>query len=219
MRVEHIETYDKVIVDKIAEIHLKTFEDFFLTFMGRGFLRQMYRSYCDHNKSGIIVAIENERVVGFLAYSEDLSALYKHMLKSRLIPFAWYSMGAFFRKPATFMRIVRAFLKPSESRRSEAYVELASIGVDPEAKGKGVGSLLINALKKRTDFDKFEYITLETDAVDNDAANRFYVKNGFEATRQFQTHEGRSMIEYRFCGKESVCKNENDETALHTQHH
>ena len=219
MKVEKVVIHEKTVVDRITEIHLKTFDGFFLTFMGRGFLRQMYRSYCDHSRSGILIAVDDDRIIGFLAYSEDLSALYKHMLKSRLIPFAWYSIGAFFRKPATFARIVRAFLKPRESRRSEAYVELASIGVDPEAKGMGVGSLLVSALKMQTNFDVFEYITLETDAVDNNAAIRFYVKNGFEATRQFQTHEGRRMIEYRFYGKDNVFENENIETSLHTQHH
>lgn len=218
MRVENIEAFDKAIVDKITDIHLKTFEGFFLTFMGRGFLRQMYRSYCDHDRSGILVATENGCVIGFLAYSEDLSALYKYMLKKRLIPFAWYSAGAFIRKPASFLRIVRAFLKPSESRRQEAYVELASIGVDPESKRLGAGSKLVSSLIERTDFDKFEYITLDTDAVNNDAANLFYIKNGFKEARRFQTHEGRKMIEYRFHGKERSSTNENIEAALYTQH-
>lgn len=199
MQIVEITSAKSSVIDAVADIHLKTFQGFFLTFMGRGFLKQLYRSYCDHPQSGLLVVLdESEAAVGFLAYSAELSGLYKFMIKKRLIPFAWYALGAFFRKPKVFMRLVRAFLKPGESKREEAYVELASIGVSPEAKGMGIGSQLIDALKSRVDLQKYAYITLETDAVDNDAANAFYQKNGFVLTRTFATQEGRQMNEYRF---------------------
>ena len=199
VHIRKLEQQDKNVVETVVQIHLDTFQGFFLTFMGRGFLRQLYRSYCEHDASGLLGAFDKEdHLVGFLAYSSQLSGLYKYMIKKRLIPFAWYALGAFFRKPKVFMRLVRAFLKPGESCREEAYVELASIGVSPEAKGTGIGSSLIDDLKKRVDFKEFAYINLETDAADNDAANRFYQKNGFVLYRSFHTHEGREMNEYRF---------------------
>lgn len=198
MEINILNGYDKKIVNEIVDIHLNTFEGFFLTFMGRGFLRQMYGSYLLHSKSGIIVATDNGKVVGFLAYSSDLSGLYKYMIKHRLLQFGWYSLGAFFRKPKAFMRLIRAFLKPSEAKRDVEYVELASIGVNPSNKSCGVGSKMIDVLKKTIDFDRYKYITLETDAVDNDSVNSFYHKNGFVLVREFETHEGRKMNEYRF---------------------
>ena len=120
------------------------------------------------------------------------------MIKRRLIPFAWYSLGAFFRKPKVFMRLIRAFLKPSESTRAENYIELASIGVDPQTKGQGIGTKLIETLKNEVDFSVFEYITLETDVENNEGANKFYLKNGFRIEREFETREGRKMYEYRY---------------------
>lgn len=198
MRIRKIGNTEKDTINDIVSIHLNTFTGFFLTFMDRGFLNLMYRSYAEYKDSGILVAFEEEKPVGFLAYSGDLSGLYKYMIKKRLILFAWYSLGAFFRKPTVFMRLVRAFLKPSESKREEKYVELASIGVDPNVKSKGVGSQLIDALKAQVDFSKYEYITLETDAVNNEGANHFYKKNGFVIEREFETNEGRKMYEYRY---------------------
>lgn len=198
MRIRIIGDTEKDTINDIVSIHLNTFTGFFLTFMDRGFLNLMYRSYAEYKDSGILVAFEEEKPVGFLAYSGDLSGLYKYMIKKRLILFAWYSLGAFFRKPTVFMRLVRAFLKPSESKREEKYVELASIGVDPNVKSKGVGSQLIDALKAQVDFSKYEYITLETDAVNNEGANHFYKKNGFVIEREFETNEGRKMYEYRY---------------------
>ena len=39
---------------------------------------------------------------------------------------------------------------------------------------------------------------LETDADNNEKANRFYLKNGFKKEREYLTAEGRKMIEYRY---------------------
>ena len=112
--------------------------------------------------------------------------------------FAIYSIGPLFRKPTSFLHIIGAFLKPSEAKREDAYVELSSIGVSPDFKSRGIGSDLINELKNRVDFSKYKYITLETDAVDNDVAMGFYLKNGFTVCRTYETREGRKMNELRF---------------------
>lgn len=199
--IREVKSEEKELINDIVSIHLNTFTGFFLTFMGRGFLNQMYRSYCDHDESGLLVAEKDGKAVGFLAYSGNFSGLYKFMIKTRLIPFGWYSVGALFRRPSAFMHIIKAFLKPSEVKRDEKYVELSSIGVDPTIKSKGVGSLLIDELKKIVDFNKFAYITLETDAVNNDGAIHFYEKNGFVRERMYETDEGRKMYEYRFLGE------------------
>lgn len=201
MQIRNISSTEKDIINDVVSVHLSTFQGFFLTFMGRGFLNLMYRSYIEYDNSGVLAAFDGNELVGFLAYSGDLSGLYKYMIKKRLVLFAWYSFGAFIKKPSVFMRLVKAFLKPGESERQEKYVELASIGVSPKAKSKGVGSKLIDTLKAKVNFNKYEYITLETDAVDNEAANRFYQKNGFVLEREFVTAEGRRMFEYRFKGE------------------
>lgn len=201
VKIKEIASHDRKSIEQVVTIHLDTFQGFFLTFLGRGFLRQMYQSYCEHESSCLLVALDEEnRLVGFLAYSVDMSGLYKFMIKRRLVAFAWYAFGAFLRKPKVFMRLVRAFLKPGESKREENYVELASIGVRPDTKACGVGSHLISELKRRVDFEKYAYITLETDAVNNDPANQFYLKNGFVVERTYTTHEGRLMNEYHYRG-------------------
>lgn len=199
--IREVKSNEKELVNEIVTIHLNTFTGFFLTFMGRGFLKQMYQSYCDYDESGLLVAEEDGKALGFLAFSSNFSGLYKFMIKTRLIKFGWYSIGAFFRRPSAFMHIISAFLKPGEAKREEKYVELSSIGVDPNVKSKGIGSKLIDALKDNVDFNKFAYINLETDAVDNEGAIHFYEKNGFVRERMFETDEGRKMYEYRFVGE------------------
>ena len=204
MEIKRIGLNDKKAIKEVVDVHMKTFKGFFLTFMGKGFLKQMYSVFVRHAHSGLLCAYSDDKIVGFLAYSENLSQLFKYMIKTRLIPFAWYSLGAFLRKPRVFMRLFRAFLKPAESKREEKYVYIASIGVLNTEKNKGTGTALINELKKTVDFDKFAYIALETDAVNNDSVNNFYVKNGFVLDHAFETHEGRKMNEYRYYSCESL---------------
>lgn len=199
-RIREISDTETDVIADIVEIHLSTFQGFFLTFMGKGFLRQMYLSYCEHESSGLLIASDDEdqSTIGFLAYSSNMSDLYKYMLKKKLIYFTWYSIGAVFRKPAAFLRIIRAFLKPSEAKAEAPYVELSSIGVKPDIISEGVGSQLVEELKNRVNFSTFKYIKLETDAENNDLANHFYEKNGFELQRVFMTREGRKMNEFRY---------------------
>lgn len=215
MVIRKVADTEKGTINQIVNIHLSTFTGFFLTFMGRGFLKQMYKAYTRHEKSDILIAENDGKVVGFLAYSEHMSSLYKYMIKKQLIQFAWYSLGAFLRKPKIFMRLVRAFLKPGESHRTEKYIELASIGVNPDVKANGVGSSLIEALKNEVDFSIYEYITLETDVVNNEIANKFYKKNGFHIVREYATHEGRKMYEYRYEGEQNV---EKPKDSLYIEH-
>ena len=45
--IREVKSEEKELISDIVSIHLNTFTGFFLTFMGSGFLNQMYRSYCD----------------------------------------------------------------------------------------------------------------------------------------------------------------------------
>lgn len=190
---------------EVVDIHMQSFTGFFLTFLGKGFLKQLYTGFIEHEGSGIIVAVnDSDEIVGFLAYSDDMSSFYKYLIKKKLIPFAWYSGCAFLRNPKIMFRLLRAFTYSGEAKRTEKYIELSSIGVKPASEGTGVGSKLISALKvkacnlNRERTEKYEYIKLETDAVDNDGANAFYQKNGFVLDHEHATREGRRMNEYRY---------------------
>ncbi|WP_028043337.1 GNAT family N-acetyltransferase [Candidatus Stoquefichus massiliensis] len=187
---------DKKYIDEIVHIHLQTFDGFFLTFLGKGFLKQLYLGFMEHENSNIIVALENDKVLGFIAYSEDMSSFYKYLVKRKLLYFGWYAFIAFVKKPTVLIRLLSAFKKSEEVQRPEKYIELASIGVMPTEKGKGIGSQMISYLKENIDLNKFKYISLETDAKNNEYVNKFYCQNGFILCRTYETKQGRKMNEY-----------------------
>jgi len=185
---------------RITKLHMRAFPYFFLTQLGFSFLNTLYTGYAENAESGIIIAEKKGKILGFIAYSKDYSSFYKELIKHHIIKFAICSFGAAVRHPSYVKRLLGAFKKSDSVMKAERYVELASICVDPRIECKGIGTALIDYLKEIVDFKEFEYINLETDANENDAVNKFYLKNGFILSRQYVTAEGRRMNEYQFRG-------------------
>ena len=198
MEIHEIESANAAEIRAIAELHTRAFPQFFLTQLGVSFLSTLYKGYVEDENSGILLADEQGGLIGFLAYSNNYPQFYKNLIRYHLPKFAACAALAAIRHPSFIKRLLRAFKKSGSVVKQEQYVELASICVEPTAEGKGVGSALIDALKRIVDFEKYAYINLETDAVDNERANRFYARNGFALAGQYTTAEGRVMNEYRY---------------------
>lgn len=169
-----------------------------MTFLGSGFLKYLYKGFLEHEDSGIIVAIEEGKILGFLAYSKDISRFYKYLIKKYFFQFAIYAFFAFLKKPKIMRRLFRSLTYSHKSKRKEKYVELSSLATLPLSENRGIGTKLIDDLKSRLNSNDFEYIKLDTDAVDNDRVNKFYEKNGFRLNNKYVTNEGRLMNELRF---------------------
>lgn len=198
MELRELNQQDIGLIGDLANLHLKAFPSFFLTQLGFSFLKTLYQGYLDDQDSGIIVAEKNEKVEGFVAYSNDYPKFYKNLIRHKIISFAWCSFLAAIRHPSFVRRLFGAFKKSDSVVKTEKYVELASICTDPAVEGQGIGTALIKYLISKIDFSEFVYINLETDADGNDRANRFYQKNGFILARQYITPEGRKMNEYHY---------------------
>lgn len=191
---------------RIAEVHIEAFPEFFLTKLGDNFLTELYFGYIEDSQSGLIVAENDDaEILGFVAYSKNYSEFFHGLLRRHILEFATSSIRATLKHPSFSRRLLGAFHKSGEVKREEAYVELASIAVKPSEENKGLGSLLIQHLIGNIDFNDFAYISLETDAINNEAANKFYQKNGFRLAREYATAEGRQMNEYRY-GEKNVRK-------------
>ncbi len=200
--IKRLDTADDKYMTALSKLHMAAFPDFFLTQLGLSFLKTLYRGYMEDENSGILVAEIDGELAGFGAYSNEYSSLYKGLVKRHLLHFAACSVIAVIRHPSFIKRLLGAFKKSDEVKKEEAYVELASICVNPKIESNGIGSKLIDKLKEITAFSEYEYINLETDACNNDVVNKFYIKNGFQLVRSYATAEGRKMNEYRYYGEQ-----------------
>lgn len=183
-------------IKQVVIIHLRTFEGFFLSFLGPKFLKELYRAIVEDSGGVAFIAENNEGMLGFVAGSINIRELYRNMIRKHLFRFAWASMGAFLRKPTIFFRLVRALRMPSQKEAIPNCSTLMSIAVLPEAQGNGIGKRLVYTFIDEIRNKKGECVVLTTDRDNNEAVNQFYIKLGFSILRTYATPEGRWINEY-----------------------
>lgn len=185
-------------IPAVVRVHIEAFPNFFLTFLGPGFLRELYRGIV-RDPAGIAFVAEGGDGVcgGFVAGTFEPAGFYRRLLKRRLIPFAWHAGWAFLRKPDVAPRLLRAFTRPAKASSSASHrAELMSLAVLPGNRGGGTGARLVDAFVESARDHGAATVFLTTDAMHNDAVNDFYVRLGFTLSRGFTTPEGRVMNEY-----------------------
>jgi ribosomal protein S18 acetylase RimI-like enzyme len=184
-------------VTEVASLHLETFPAFFLSFLGRRFLKLLYQSIVrDPMGIAFVSTGDDDRLLGFVAGVTQQAGFYSRLARKRMIGFAFASAGAALRRPSIIPRLWRALKRSDEARGSTADGSLMSIGVSPAAQSRGIGRDLVATFAaevRRRGIDRF---CLTTDQAGNEAANAFYVSIGFTVARTFVTPEGRVMNEY-----------------------
>ncbi|MEN6300234.1 MAG: GNAT family N-acetyltransferase [Anaerolineaceae bacterium] len=182
-------------IDQVVDVHLNSFEGFFLSFLGRDFLTQLYSSIIQ-DADGIAFVSEEQRVIGFVAGTAQPSNFYRRLIIHRWWRFGLASIKPVIKNPSIISRLFRALKMPQSASNEANRGSLLSIAVLPEYQGKGIGELLVKAFLDESARRGLKKVDLTTDAIDNDGVNHFYKKLGFVIERSFETPEGRSMNEY-----------------------
>ncbi len=184
-------------IKPVVVIHLASFPDYFLSFLGTRFLSLYYSSICSASE-GIAFVYLNDvgSPAGFVAGTSNPGGFYSRLLKRNWLKFALATIAPILRKPSTIWRVTRAVSHPSENPIGDDVAGLFSIGVLPELQGTGAGKKLVQAFLDEAKQRGCKRVFLTTDRDNNDAVNAFYMKLGFSIERQYVTPEGRRMNEY-----------------------
>jgi ribosomal protein S18 acetylase RimI-like enzyme len=184
-------------VAEVASLHLETFPAFFLSILGRRFLRLLYESIVRDPMGVAYVSIDDRgQLLGFVAGVTQQAGFYSRLARERKWSFALAGAGAALRLPSIVPRLFRALRRSEEAQESSAAASLMSIGVSPAAQGQGIGRDLVAAFADDLRNRGIDRFCLTTDQIANDTANAFYVSAGFTIARIFVTPEGRAMNEY-----------------------
>lgn len=182
-------------VDEIVKIHQSAFKDFFLTSLGRGFLRLYYSTFIKSN-DGIVYCAEKEgTIAGFSACSYVSRGFNIKLIKNNIFGFGMEALKLLFTKPKAILRLVKNLNKEDNSgtvKDEGEYAELYSIAVNPLCQGGGVGKFLLTV----TESDVKEHndrISLTTDYFDNEKAIGFYHSLGYADYYEFITYPDRKM--------------------------
>jgi len=180
----------------IVQVHLNSFPNFFLTFLGPKFLKLLYHNIACAPEGIVLVAEMDGKVIGFVAGVTRQTGFYRRLLQRQAWAFAWAAMGAVLRRPAIIPRLWRAFRRPGEAAESAAEACLMSIAVAPEFQGQGLGKQLVEAFCQALVARGELAVCLTTDRDNNEVTNHFYQRLNFKLARSFVTPEGRAMNEY-----------------------
>ena len=117
-------------------------------------------------------------------------------------PLGWFTrqmLRLAFTRPGVLWQLVTSVLSSSSQMEAEpGAIELTYIGVDPSARGQGVGSTLLKAFAEDGRAAGYRSVVLSVET-DNSEAVALYTKAGFKITRTFtEGHFERHRMELVF---------------------
>lgn len=187
-------------VNAIVEIHLDAFKGFFLTSLGRDFLKFYYSCFIKNKETVTMVAEESNIIQGFSASSKFSKGFNSRLIKSNLFAFGLLSLKMLFCRPSSLFHLVKNLSKKGEGvKDDEEYAELYSIGISKNVQGKGVGKKLLAASELVMKKEGVIYVSLTTDYYNNNKAVGFYNSMGYKTLYEFITYPNRKM--YRLIKK------------------
>ncbi|MBD3344999.1 MAG: GNAT family N-acetyltransferase [Chitinivibrionales bacterium] len=182
-------------INKVTAIHIASFPNFFLSFLGERFLKEFYRSFL-YDKTGLaLVAETNGKLAGFAVGTDSPAGYFKRLLIRRWWVFSVNSINAILRKPWIIPRLFRAVFYRGTPPGQQCAL-LSSIAVAPKYQGCGIGKLLIKLWIQKISYRNIISCYLTTDAENNCRINAFYQSQGWKLDFIYQTAEGRKMNRY-----------------------
>lgn len=182
----------------VAKLHASGIAEGFLSTLGTRFLSVLYRGIARADGSGVLVAVENGQVLGFISYTRDVKICYNQVLKTQ-----WFNLtlamlpNAF--NPTIYKKVYETLLYPLQRHENspESVVsgaELLSMSVDENTRGKGIGKLLVAAVDEEMSRMNADGYYVVTHSIDQ-RSNGFYANCGFVKVSEFMNH-GKPMKKY-----------------------
>jgi ribosomal protein S18 acetylase RimI-like enzyme len=175
-----------------ARLHAGRISDGFLSFLGPSFLAHLYRRIGRTPTSFLVVADASGQVVGFIAGSADVGALYR----------SFVFRDGIIAGLAAAPRLVRGWRRVLETLRHGSAdgagtgrgTELLAIAVNSADEGRGVGKTLVETFLERVTASGATEAYVVVGA-DNTGAIELYARAGFVACEAFELHTGtRSLV-------------------------
>ena len=184
---------EAIYARQIAVLHIKCISTGFISSMGIDFVTALYEAIAQSKSSFGIVAIRNEKVLGFAAFTLNINDLYKSIIWKKGLRFALLLAGRML-SLKRLKKIFETIFYPARIKKMNLpSAELLSIAVASEEQRKGLAGQLIEKgfqHYKETGIEKVKVLI----GVENKAGNQLYLKHGFEPTGQINNHSVLSNI-------------------------
>lgn len=187
--------HSRDVYQQVAQLHANCINQGFLSSLGIPFLTLLYEAIDANKASVLLIAQQDDRVVGFVAGAESMKSIYKSLLHRfpRLLLTLLPSMLS----PKKMWKILEIMLvnKKSISIPNLPQAELLSIAVSPELRNHGYAQILYQQLVdtfNQRRIDSFKIVVGES----LEAAHRFYKKMGAKAVGRIEVHKRQVSVLY-----------------------
>jgi ribosomal protein S18 acetylase RimI-like enzyme len=180
-----------VDADVSAALHAGQISQGFLSALGPGFLRRLYRRIGRSPGSFLLMAVSQGTSVGFVAGSTDVAGLYRSFLFHDGIPAGLRAAGSL----VTGWRRVLDTLGHATAGGTGTGrgPELLAIAVDPAWQGRGVGRLLVTSFLEEVGARGADAAHVVVGA-GNRSAVSLYEQAGFVTVQRFELHAGTESL-------------------------
>lgn len=185
-------------ISAAVELHLKSFPDFFLSYLGPRFLTEYYLAFLQPGAVAVMALNEVNTLVGLAVGTCEPQGFYGRLVKARWLRFAMAASTAALRRPFIIPRLFRALRYRGGAGGGNLgnRALLNQIAVSPDFQGAGIGGQLLIAWMDCAASKGVIGFYLTTDAKENDQVNKFYQKMSWRLEKTFLTREGREMNLY-----------------------
>lgn len=193
-KIYHLVILNSNHIEQIVDIHLKAFDGFFLSTLGKKFLRTYYKS-CLKNKYTVNIGItdSNQKILGFAFGTLKSRGYHRSILINNIFSFSISLLRSIIFKPSILFRLIFNLNKNKKTEPIFDCSELLSIGVIPSHSGFGIGKHLLLEFENKVKVSGSKAITLTTDFYDNESVLQFYYKNNFSICYDFIAYPNRRM--------------------------
>lgn len=171
----------------MAALHISGINRGFISSLGPAFVSALYEALAVDENSVVLVARENDKIVGFAAFCSDIRKLYRVAALKHGIRFAWL-LGIKLLSWSRLKKLLGTVLYPFQKNTLVLpAAELLATAISQDARGRGIGAMLVRqglAECKKCGILQVKVLV----AADNVAANKLYHKCGFKLVCQIESH-------------------------------
>jgi ribosomal protein S18 acetylase RimI-like enzyme len=182
-----IEVLTEREAQEVAELHIKGINTGFISSLGIDFVTVLYEAIANSKDNFGLIARQNNRVLGFVAFTANLDKLYKSIILKKGWRFVLLLAGKMFCLKR-IKKVLETLFYPRRIRKMNLPdAEILSIVIAPESRKKGLAIRLIKKGLAECTKRKIKKIKVLVGA-GNEPANKLYLTCGFELVGQIDSH-------------------------------
>ena len=180
--------------ERVAELHCAAMGNSLWARLGPSFLGVLYRALVDSRYFLAFVYVEENEVRGFIAGSSDTSAMYRDVLKRRMMFVGPALALGVLRHPGVGLKLLETARYFGASGAEDVTAESLFCSFVPDLRGKRVSKHINKVLFDELYARGHERVKVSTE-IDNEGANRQLRSWGFDERGRFRFY-GKDMVTY-----------------------